>query len=201
MKKNFFILSLALLSLASCTKTIETFTGKGTGHDMTPAAPQFMKYTIIKGAQYCDRSNFDLVRTSLLSFTVKFDSTAIYSTVNPNNQADINKLYGFSDNNALHHDFSARFGWNWSNNALRLYGYIYNNGTMSFKELGTVTVGSENSCSIKVSNNTYVFSLNGKSVTMPRASTTPQGEGYKLYPYFGGEETAPHTISIWIKDI
>lgn len=72
---------------------------------------------------------------------------------------------------------------------------------MSFKEIGTVKIGEENNCSIKVNGDTYIFTLNDQQVVMPRASTTPLAEGYKLFPYFGGDELAPHTISIWIKEI
>jgi hypothetical protein len=32
-------------------------------------------------------------------------------------------------------------------------------------------------------------------------ATTPKGQGYQLYPYFGGDETAPHDINIWIKNL
>ncbi|MGI8584586.1 MAG: hypothetical protein ACR2KX_20545 [Chitinophagaceae bacterium] len=79
-----------------------------------------------------------------MNFIAKFDSTAIYSNVNPDNRLYINKLYGFSDNNPTHQQFSARFGWRWSDNALRLFGYVYNDGVR--KELGTVAIGTENNC-------------------------------------------------------
>jgi len=72
---------------------------------------------------------------------------------------------------------------------------------MSFKEIGIVKIGSENICSIKVDSNKYIFSLNKKEVIMPRESTTTVGEGYKLFPYFGGDELAPHDISIWIEEL
>jgi hypothetical protein len=139
------------------------------------------------------------VKLSRLSFKVKFDSSAIYTTGKAENQKDINKLFGFSDNNALHHEYSARFGWRWSDNALRIFAYDYNNGTRSFKELGIVKIGTENSCSITVSGNKYIFSLNGAETVMPRESTTELAEGYQLYPYFGGDESAPHAITIWIE--
>ncbi len=85
--------------------------------------------------------------------------------------------------------------------ALHLFGYIYNNGVRSSKELGKVAIGTENSCSIRVSDSSYVFTLNGNSQTMRRASKTVKAEGYKLFPYFGGDELAPHTIRIWIKEL
>ena len=135
-----------------------------------------------------------------MNFIAKFDSTAIYSNVNPDNRLDINKLYGFSDNNSTHQQFSARFGWRWSDNALRLFGYVYNDGVRSSKELGTVAIGTENNCSIKVTEKHYVFSLNGFTDSLLRTSTTVKANGFKLYPYFGGDETAPHNIYIWIKE-
>jgi hypothetical protein len=154
----------------------------------------------LKGQQYCDKSIFVPLKSNHLSFKVKFDSSAIYKTAAENDQSDINKLFGFSDNNATHHEFSARFGWRWSNNALHIFAYVYNNSVMSFKELGVVEIETENSCSIKVSGDKYIFILNGTETKMSRASTTTEAEGYKLFPYFGGDESAPHTISIWMQE-
>ena len=188
---------ITLVSLASCQKKINTEKIDPPVGDTT----RFVKYIIKKGDQYSNYSSFTHVDIDQLSFIVKFDSSAIYKTIDPNNQNDINKLLGFSDNNALHHDFSARFGWNWRKDALYLYAYNYNNGVRSSKSLGTIELGTENSCSIKVSGSSYIFTLNGNSLIMPRESTTPIGSGYKLYPYFGGDEVAPHTISIWIKEL
>jgi hypothetical protein len=161
----------------------------------------FEKYTIFKGQQYCDKNPYELVNYQQLSFIAKFDSSAIYQTIKPLNQHDINKLYGFGDNNAPHHVFSARFGWRWKDNALSLFAYIYNNSIMREKQLGTISIGSENKCSIKVDKDTYVFTLNGKETIMPRESTTATAQGRKLYPYFGGDEVAPHNIYIWIKEL
>jgi hypothetical protein len=202
MKYNLFILSIAVLIFQSCSKQIDaTDTATSSKKGSETVSNQYIQYTIQKGQQYCDKSIFVPVKCNLLSFKVKFDSSAIYKTVADSNQSDINKLYGFSDNNAAHHEYSARFGWRWSDNALRLFAYDYNNSVMSFKELGTVQIGVENTCSIKVLGNEYVFTLNGIETKMPRASTTTLAEGYKLFPYFGGNELAPHNISIWIEEL
>lgn len=164
-------------------------------------ATQFTKYTIIKGQNYCDGNKYVTTSYSELNFITKFDSSAIYSTINPDNQLDINKLYGFSDNSSTHQQFSARFGWCWSDNALRLFGYVYNNGIRDSKELGIVSIGGENKCSIKINPGSYIFSLNGKIDSLPRTSVGVKAIGYKLYPYFGGDETAPHDVNIWIKEL
>jgi hypothetical protein len=133
MKKHLLLPGL-LCILFSCKKENVSTLLNSHGSSST----QFTKYTIRKGQNYCDESSYTPTSYSQLSFVAKFDSTAIYSTINADNQADINKLYGFADNNSTHQQFSARFGWRWSNNALRLFGYVYNDGIRSSKELGVV---------------------------------------------------------------
>ncbi|MDB5247644.1 MAG: hypothetical protein JWQ40_2038 [Segetibacter sp.] len=200
--KKLIILSLIVLSLTSCEKKIDALINRivTKKHTAEITSTEFVKYTIKQGEQFCDKSVHIPAAYDELSFIVKFDSSAIYQTLKSDNQQDINKLLGFSDNNKAHHEFSARFGWRWSKNALRLFAYNYNNSVVSSKELGIVVIGAQNNCSIKVDNDKYIFTLNGKTQTMPRASTTLKAEGYKLYPYFGGDEFAPHTIGIWIKE-
>ena len=200
MKNKLFILAISVLVLTSCSKKFE---GIGDiinkGKNTVAVTNEYIKYTILKGDQYSDKSNYAAVKYGELIFNVKFDSSAVYKTIKKENQKDINKLFGFSDNKADHHQFSARFGWRWSDNALRLFAYTYNNGTMSSKEMGEVQIGKENLCSIKVAADKYLFTLNDSSIAMPRTATTALAEGYQLWPYFGGDESAPHTISIWIK--
>jgi hypothetical protein len=184
-----------LIFLCSCSK--ETTTGRVPG-DI--AAGNFTPYRILKGQHYSEQSAYVLIEQEELRFQVRFDSTAIYNTKDPANQDDINKLYGFSDNDALHHQYSARIGWRWSDGALRLFAYVYNNTVVSYEELGVISIGADHTCSIKIIGDYYIFSVNGASKTMPRQSATINAQGYKLFPYFGGDETAPHDIGIWIKE-
>lgn len=165
-----------------------------------PVTDDYIKYTIRKGQQFCDQSSLVVVSYSELKFTVKFDNSAIYQTADTANQEDINKLYGFSDNNSLHQDYSARFGWNWSRDSLRLYAYAYNDGVRASKEIASIEPGKVYNCSIKVNDSLYIFTLNDKTISMVRTSATVKAEGYRLYPYFGGNETAPHDIFIWIHE-
>jgi hypothetical protein len=168
----------------------------------TPATTSsgFIQYNIVQGQHSSDKSTFKSVELTTLDFIVKFDITAIYQSKTGENQYDINKLYGFSDNNSDHHQFSARIGWGWNDGALRLYAYVYNEGKMTSKELAAIPIGAEVTCSIKVEGNQYVFTVNGKTGNMPRLSKTPTAQGYMLYPYFGGDETAPHDVHVWIKE-
>jgi hypothetical protein len=110
-------------------------------------------------------------------------------------------LYGFSDNNSDHHQFSARFGWRWSDKALRLFAYIYNEGTVVSKELTTIAIGTEINCSIKVAGTNYLFTVNEVTTQLPQSASTGKAKGYQLYPYFGGDEVAQHQINIWIRPV
>src|SRR5207237_2688590 len=104
MKATTLCIVVAML-FASCRKLTDVVIDKVS----TPTnSSGFIKYTIRQGNQYCDQSGFAAVETSEMKFVVKFDSSPIYQTKFSENQYDINKLFGFSDNNADHHQFSAR---------------------------------------------------------------------------------------------
>ena len=190
---------MAVALLSACTK--QRVNTDENAFEKSLSGKSFVKHSIFKGRHYSNKNTVAPLKTSSLAFIVIFDSSAIYTTTKPENQTDINKLFGFSDNNAAHHQYSARFGWRWSDNALRLFAYTYNAGMRSFKELGKIETGAENECSIAIYEDKYIFSLNGSKTAMARASTTEDAEGYKLYPYFGGDESAPHDIFIWLKEV
>jgi hypothetical protein len=198
MKPSLLIAIIVLLS-AGCSKSIDILPSQA--EPASPNAGGYITYTLKKGEHYADLNGYKTVDASELNFLVKFDSSAIYKTIDPSNQFDINKLYGFSDNNSMHHEFSARFGWRWSDNALRIFAYVYNNGVVISRELTAVAIGAETACSIKVTPENYLFTVGGETHQLPRRSTTPKGTGYRLYPYFGGDETAPHDVRIYIRQL
>ena len=199
MKKPFTCIIVILLFFTGCNKPVDyTIDNNFLSSQPTPG---FILYTIKKGAHYAADNFYQHVEISELKFIVRFDSSAIYKTNSETNQYDINKLYGFSDNNEDHHQYSARVGWSWNNNSLHLYGYVYNEGKLLKAELGNVAIGAETLCSIKVKDSNYIFTLNDTTLHMPRISNDSLAKGYMLYPYFGGDETAPHDISVWIKNL
>ncbi len=165
-----------------------------------PIPETFTEYTIAAGEHYCDKTVIKAVSITKMLFKVKFNSSAIYTNVDPLNQYDINKLYGFTEGYDPHVN-SARMGWSYNNGALRLYAYAYNNGQRLSEEISAVNIGETLNCSIKLDGNHYIFTVNDKQVKLARALSGPIAEGYQLFPYFGGDETAPHAIRISIKDL
>ena len=205
MSKLFFL--LAGLLFIGCTKELnchhdnnKTVEEQATAKAGTPKLSSYTNFTIRQGQHYCDQNSLKSVRTSEMKFMVKFDNSAIYQAVLAENQYDINKLWGFSEgiNNQYN---SARIGWSWNNNALRLYGYVYAKGVRHYQEITPVAIGSDITCSIKLSGDTYLFTVNGVSISLPRGLSTTQASGYQQYPYFGGDETAPHLITIMIRSL
>ena len=65
----------------------------------------------------------------------------------------------------------------------------------------TPAIGVPAELTMSVQENLYQFTYNGKTVTMPRHCTGSSIQGYRLYPYFGGDETAPHDIYVYIKEL
>ncbi|HEX6914302.1 MAG TPA: hypothetical protein VF145_03630, partial [Chitinophagaceae bacterium] len=175
---------LSLATLSSCKKAVENVKGR---FGANAPKDQFVDHIIAQGTHNSDKNAYKPVNTSEMKFKVIFDNSAVYSTVDPWNQGDINKLYGFSDNNQDHHTNSARIGWRWFENQLQLFAYVYNNTVESDKLIAAVPLNQEISCSIRAAGDQYIFTVNGTTVSMSRASATPEATGYQLYPYFGGD--------------
>jgi hypothetical protein len=187
------ILSLALF-MSSCNLLPEP-----TETSITPE-PETVTYVISKGEQSSSGSSFKKVNTQKVKFEVTFDNSAIYSTTDPANQSDINKLYGLSDCGNHHHTNSARFGWRWYNNQLEIHAYSYIAASRHTEYITSIPLNKPAICELTLSNGKYIFNVNGKQVTLPRGCGGKM-DAYKLYPYFGGDEVAPHDIKISIKEL
>jgi hypothetical protein len=217
MKKGIFILP-AILCFC-CTKKTEvvkndkesfsneTATRETSLRKPTSPTSTFTKYTIQKGAHSCDQSTLKSTSGTSMNFVARFDSTAIYPAVitDYNHAYDVNKLYGFSEGLSNQYN-SARIGWRWLDGELQLFAYVYVKGTLLRDPVSydppfikSVTIGKDINCSITVSGETYIFTIDGVTITTPRGTTSGKFSGYQQYPYFGGTLTAPHLINIYIK--
>jgi hypothetical protein len=169
-----------------------------------PLASPYAGYNmwlIKKGNHYSENNSYAQFKGSRIQFRTIFDSSAIYTTADKVNQADINKLYGASDAGTHHHENSARFGWRWKNNAVEIFAYYYVNKERKSIYLGNAAIGKEDFYALSVEGNHYVFQFNDKKTIVERYSSAPNFDGYLLYPYFGGDEVAPHDIRIHISNL
>ena len=184
MKKLKLVIIFVILSLVSCNK----FDDDG-----------FRIYKIKEGKH---RSTFKIKYTKENSFDiqVKFDESARYTSYSPENQLDVNKLWGVSDCGTNHSENSIRFGWRWDLNQEQIEILMYRrlSSEFSFKSLGYVNPGDISYMSLNITNDHYYMSLNGVEDSISRNCSNPCRR-YFLYPYFGGDEKAPHDITIRIK--
>lgn len=156
-----------------------------------------LKHFLIKAGEHYSSRDIVTLSAEALYFQAKFDSSAIYSTPFPQNQADINKLLGMSDCKTFHHTNSARFGWRWHEESLQILAYTYVDGERQSSFIAAVDLNKAYDYALVMEDDHYVFSVGEHQVKMDRGCSG-EAQGYMLYPYFGGTNTAPHDVSIWI---
>jgi hypothetical protein len=196
MKTGFYKCVLIFCSLTACSKEdlMKTFSkASKPGEERT--------FLIKKGNHAAEGNHFETLSRNFLNCQVQFDSSVIYESVYAPNQGDVNKLFGFSDCDTHHQENSARFGWAWNGKSLVLYAYAYVNSERLIKTLGTVPLYQPVDCSLKAEGNQYYFRVNDHLDSLPRHCDAYNGSRYRLYPYFGGDEVAPHDITIKIKEL
>lgn len=162
--------------------------------------PDTRDFLIRKGEHYASPRLMETFGEQSLKFRATFDASARYTLDDPAMQSNKNKLMGFSDCNGFHHENSARFGWQWSNDNLEIYAYCYVDSMRVEKYLGTVAIDEENLYEIVIGEKDYTFFMNGEPKgSIIRSTDCTRGVNYMLYPYFGGSVPAPHDVRIKIE--
>lgn len=164
-----------------------------------------MKFLIKKNTHYSNGFLFKLLNffnfKSKICYDLRFDKSTMYNLENLN-QLDINKLVGFSS--GFHHKNSARIGWNCDSKNIILHTYCYINGKRTWSELARIKTENLYRISIEDSGIYYEFKIiddvgrvTQKSVEKPITYRF----GYNLWPFFGGDEPAPHDMYIELKKV
>jgi hypothetical protein len=158
-------------------------------------------YRVFKIRKGFHRSTFDrdTTKQSSLYFSCIFDSNCEYVTDDPLNQYDINKLYGLSDCGTYHKRNSVRFGWRWDGTSIEINSYVRVDGVFKFSKICNVNVNEPNDYSIVIFTDYYLFKVNDIEYIVDK-NCNYEGKRYKLWPYFGGDEKAPHEMVIRIKE-
>ena len=154
-------------------------------------------FTIKKGHH---RSTYALnySKDTVFGWNIMFDSSAIYKCVDSVNQYDVNKLIGWSDCGDNHMNNSIRFGWRWLNDSLEIHWFKHEHGEFSFDLIKRISICEEYYYELTISTWDYKLSVDGTYVHVPK-NCPDEYRRYQLYQYFGGDEPAPHDITIKIK--
>lgn len=143
---------------------------------------------------------------SFINFSFKFDQNCLYN-LNDLNNLDINKLYGLGFG-LNHHKQSFRLGWNCQspNGKIQIHAYYYNDGIRKIEYICDVDINTEYNCYLyldRTSNKVFVdiskdaWNINKQYVFRFKDCLR---WGFFLFPYFGGDEFAPHKMSIIIRN-
>ena len=137
-----------------------------------------------------------------LEFVARFDASARYDLGN-DNQHDINKLMGFSEANSYHQENSIRFGWRYlkDQDRVEILAYAYKDGIRSYERIAEVEIDQDVVYRIVIYERSFYLEVDGVSIEVERVVGEQKGLYYMLYPYFGGDEKAPHDIHIYIKEL
>ena len=158
----------------------------------------FKRY-VIKEGNHRSTYAYHTTRDTVFNWSIIFDSSAIYNTLDSLNQYDVNKLIGLSDCGTRHTDNSIRFGWRWLDNSLQILWFKHEDGEFTFGLIDSVDLCESHLYELNIWSWNYGLCVDGNCVYIDRECSEHK-KRYMLYPYFGGNETAPHDITIKIKD-
>ena len=114
---------LILLLFISCSKEVDDL--------------GFRVYTIPAG-EHSSGSFLNHPDNSRISFKFILDESAIYTSEIPENQHDVNKIYGFSDFGVRHQKYSIRLGWRYLNNEIELCWLRHEEGRHTAATIRTI---------------------------------------------------------------
>jgi len=155
---------------------------------------------LIKKCKHKSTYAYKTTKSELIQFQTIFDGSAIYTTKDSLNQYDINKLYGVSDCGCNHMDYSIRFGWRWLDDNLEIHWFRHSNGDFTFDKITDAIIDQTQDYSIEIQEDQYILCVDNICDTVARVGcSSVDYRRYYLYPYFGGQEKAPHDITIKIK--
>ena len=151
----------------------------------------------IKEGKHRSTTKVKTTKKDNVHFEILLTESCKYQTLNFDNQWDVNKIFGFSDGDG-HKNNSARIGWRYVKNELKLMAYTRYNGDFYFKNICVVEPGVYYECRINCLPDKYEFIVHNDTVYMDRYWIY-SNRRYFLWPYFGGDEVAPHDITIKVK--
>tara|TARA_R110000737_G_scaffold43279_2_gene63754 strand:- start:276 stop:845 length:570 start_codon:yes stop_codon:yes gene_type:complete len=180
---------LLIIMCSSCSKEIDDL--------------GFRVYTIPAGA-HRSGNFYNTPNDSKIKFDFMLNESAEYVSEVSRNQSDINKIYGFSDFGKSHLKYSIRLGWRYSTltNNLELCWLRHEDGVHKGATIRTIEPNEIYNATIDIQTFWYVIIIDEDTTNIIRRPKGNWGliRRYMLYPYFGGNEYAPHDITIRIKD-
>lgn len=138
----------------------------------------------------------------LHSYNIVFTESCRYN-LNNGDQADINKLVGIGYFPS-HHTNSVRFGWRYVTDldAMEIMAYWYSNKERKWDHVCFVSLEKEYQYILNITEKFHMLSVyDGTNLVgdFEIEDVKPKSFGYLLRPYFGGNQKAPHDMTVKIR--
>ena len=160
-----------------------------------------MLYVIQKGKHNSFRiPSFYSSKPDRLEGSFRFLPSAWYARPDSNiDWMDLNKLLGVSF--GFHQQDSLRIAWRpifEQEGIIELFSYRYNEGNRTFETMGRVETDQTHAYQILLmrQQNEAIFQIEGLEPKKVAMTYPGKSWGYCLFPYFGGDLTAPQDIEI-----
>ena len=124
----------------------------------------------IKEGRHRSNTAYCTTKSNYISFEAMFDESAQYTSNDATNQYD----------------------------SLEILWYKREDGDFSFEKITTIDINTSYYYTITFTEDSYILNVDGIEVVVDRKCSETYRR-YYLYPYFGGDEEAPHDITIRIK--
>jgi len=167
------------------------------------------QYFIKKGNHYCTMSIFEKIgaigwKKKSHAVKFRFQSECYWAPPRNSDDNDLNKLTGMAFGLNVHGN-SVRLTWvpDFDHpGMIKIFGYTYDEKAsdpkFTYREITSVQVGQTNEARIESLGYEYRITVNGVSVRMTNVHGDPN-VCMRLYPYFGGNNTAPNDMTIEIE--
>ena len=153
-----------------------------------------MQVTIKKGNHYSGFRFSPHLRKHDLYGYVQFAPSCRYDI--GQDQSDWNKLTGFTLGCASN---SVRIGWRWNGEHVELGAYIHENGkrvVTPFKVKCDLNVDIRIGI-VRLSDTEFLFHVDEKDYLYTFKKKRPYW-GWMMHPYFGGNRSAPHDVTLYL---
>lgn len=158
-------------------------------------AEKTMTFRIKKDKHTATNRCIRFVKGGQINFNIFVSPGWVYNENAPGFQSGWNKLIGITDGLNQHKN-SVRIAWRSIGDKIFMSSYCYVNGERIISEMVEVPFGW-NSGSVMISGSTYRVVINSNVF-----ETNRSGSGafrLMMYPYFGGNSTAPHEMEFMFR--
>lgn len=157
-----------------------------------------MIYEVKKGENYFKPRALWFETADSIEMEVMFLPSCIYETKQNQNQGDWNKLFGISSlfgRKAL----SYRFVWRCNIDLIEIGAYWYQNNVRGDIHIGCVKIGARIALKLSKNANSVQWFIDGQEKHSILGKWPVLG--WKLRPYFGGDESAPKNMKLFMQRI